>query len=712
MEQNPKKNPKGSEEREPHPPPYQRVPDPENQRNAVDHQNPENPTHPEGQPGGQPGHVRQPSSSANPLDGIIRPEFLRPAASHQQQTTNETSQNQPKPTAPATETDKLSSTNSDPKHHVSPPIPTPPLHPRTSSGGDAFPTTSSAFSAISPISDHSLSSSLYMYPVYPVPSFPDLDGVNEKELLTKKEIVEQQVQLTSLTLMDAEKRYHKDRTGDNADLCYEAAHKLHNAKHKLLAIKKRLLNIAHLKELQSSEIILPKLGPGRTITEAQHHAFKSFKSTEFSTAWDKLVSYGQTHNFSEENYKMALQFCIPDDQYETFRQYRHEPLQILIEKMMKLHGKQNKLQNYLQDLSNFSRQTYETIETCMGRLELLLSRTEVIVPEENRYARYSMLMREHLKKCVTAPAKKEIEKRQAKDLVQGIVTPYKHLLNEAIIAERLHSDELTHSTFVAVKNSRQDRHVRARSPYNLRSKTPESQRQNRIIKSHSPSRDRLTPKPPIHDADGDMIFRDKPIQQNPSPPHFAPHDLRHRATLFRSVSNPQDIVTLHNNDQKRQNSTENPLNEIQTETQSHPSPQHTHETRNESFHNNHGELSQQPPFVPKKSYHEPYQNYDRQRPHFRDRPQDFTSSNAPYDSNKPFLRPYQPFNQYQTRYNRQTIPPPTLIYNTGGRWSANPYRPYTQSYNQNRQQYNYRYQPYNNNRYKRDDDNTQDRQKN
>ena len=120
----------------------------------------------------------------------------------------------------------------------------------------------------------------------------------------------------------------------------------------------------------------------------------------FTQAWERLVDYGEANKYNENDYKQTLSLLLAPDVYQSYKVMKEKPLAEIIKQLSEIYGRGDTLEKDLQCIKSFGRRKDETISACIGRLKLLLTKTESIIPIADRIGRMNTTLRGGVKnKC-------------------------------------------------------------------------------------------------------------------------------------------------------------------------------------------------------------------------------------------------------------------------------------------------------------------------
>ena len=105
----------------------------------------------------------------------------------------------------------------------------------------------------------------------------------------------------------------------------------------------------------------------------------------FNHMWSKLCAFGESNFYNEEEYKMALQFILEGDAYDTFRQMMEDErsLEYIINHYAQIYGKKRSAAKDNLALDQFVRKKNEPIDICMHRALIPIDRLQHIYSKEH-----------------------------------------------------------------------------------------------------------------------------------------------------------------------------------------------------------------------------------------------------------------------------------------------------------------------------------------
>ena len=135
------------------------------------------------------------------------------------------------------------------------------------------------------------------------------------------------------------------------------------------------------------------------------------KESDFHTVWNCLVSYGQAHYFSEEEYKWALFYVLKGEAKETLTELKKDRKSL--EEILKYFGavyvKKRSVNSDKEAVEKFARHQNEELESCMQRAEIVIDRLKVLHSNDNWPEVKAQLKRKILMKNVSDETRKHIQ---------------------------------------------------------------------------------------------------------------------------------------------------------------------------------------------------------------------------------------------------------------------------------------------------------------
>ena len=106
--------------------------------------------------------------------------------------------------------------------------------------------------------------------------------------------------------------------------------------------------------------------------------------TDFSHMWSKLIGYGQSNYFTEEEYKDALRYILLGDAYETFLSFEqtNQTFDYIIEYFGKVYTPKRTLNVHRQAVDNFVRFKDETLDIAMHRCLVAIDKLRILYNPE------------------------------------------------------------------------------------------------------------------------------------------------------------------------------------------------------------------------------------------------------------------------------------------------------------------------------------------
>ena len=97
----------------------------------------------------------------------------------------------------------------------------------------------------------------------------------------------------------------------------------------------------------------------------------------FAQFYRKLRNFGERKQFSEKNYKDAMELLLNGELYDAYESVRHQSLQIISQTLIDGYSKDESLGGWKAQLKGFNRPVGEQLARTMARLAQLLKKTEV-----------------------------------------------------------------------------------------------------------------------------------------------------------------------------------------------------------------------------------------------------------------------------------------------------------------------------------------------
>ena len=133
--------------------------------------------------------------------------------------------------------------------------------------------------------------------------------------------------------------------------------------------------------------------------------FSNNIETSLNEWWKKLSIFGFSNNFSEKAYKFSINILTTKEAFDVYYHYKDEPLETILRNFVLMFGPIKGLSDYQNDLQNFERREKENIKACMARLDMLLEKTQVNIPENDRELSKKILKEQYLLKLAHPNAK-------------------------------------------------------------------------------------------------------------------------------------------------------------------------------------------------------------------------------------------------------------------------------------------------------------------
>ena len=158
-------------------------------------------------------------------------------------------------------------------------------------------------------------------------------------------------------------------------------------------------------------------------------------ASNFVQTFRKLSSYGQARNFNEENYKQALDILLSGAIYDTYHGIRSLPLAEVVQKLTDQFVSDQSIATYQKQLRNFQRESNESLQVTMARLDTLLNKTQTVFPVEHRETRRVLELTSAVQKLCSSGAQTKLAELQSDANAEGLTLPYSKLLQRAIAYE-------------------------------------------------------------------------------------------------------------------------------------------------------------------------------------------------------------------------------------------------------------------------------------
>lgn len=205
-------------------------------------------------------------------------------------------------------------------------------------------------------------------------------------------------------------------------------------------------NIESVRQVYKNQVKMPEDSKIPLQKEVHHknlqHLQDSFKpgsTFDFSTAWERLVDFGSPLKYGHREYKIALGMLLQGDPYNSYRAMKMEPLPDIIDALCEAYGAHNTLERDLEAIRRFQRKTGESLKAAIGRLKILLKKTEPIVPISDKIGRMNSTIDSAIKTSCSPAALKEIRKTEMETRTAGVILSPAKMLELADRIERAES---------------------------------------------------------------------------------------------------------------------------------------------------------------------------------------------------------------------------------------------------------------------------------
>ena len=152
----------------------------------------------------------------------------------------------------------------------------------------------------------------------------------------------------------------------------------------------------------------------------------------------RLFQYGQNHDFSYNNYKIALSTCLQGKLYEEFIAMEEDEFPAIANWFYNVYNRPQELTDLEQKLRNFERKASEPIDVFMDRYIIPCKQADALMPEEHKhYSRDSNKLKV-LRAAMLEPARKEFLMWLRNQFDGGLSYTYEDSLNKCWYLERYH----------------------------------------------------------------------------------------------------------------------------------------------------------------------------------------------------------------------------------------------------------------------------------
>lgn len=154
----------------------------------------------------------------------------------------------------------------------------------------------------------------------------------------------------------------------------------------------------------------------------------------------KLFSIGISSRYTHQNYKDCLLALLQGDALSDFVSMKDEPLSNIVDFMLTVYYKKERLVDLEDKLENFQRLANEGLDSSMSRYLLLAKKVDSLYPVESRTLCKEQNKIKILFKLIQGTAKIELTKLRKTKLERGEHMSYELLFTHAISLERVYND--------------------------------------------------------------------------------------------------------------------------------------------------------------------------------------------------------------------------------------------------------------------------------
>ena len=163
---------------------------------------------------------------------------------------------------------------------------------------------------------------------------------------------------------------------------------------------------------------------------------------DFTQIWNKLTSYGNTHYFTEDDYKTALGYILEGDAYTSFESMvdDNNTLEYIIDYFAKVYGRKRSITKDKQAIDGFTRLRNEPLDICMHRSLIAIDRLQHLYSKEEWPAIRALFRKNILTQIISDDTKRHILLEEDDILEKtGLQVPIDKMIEMAKKYETLHN---------------------------------------------------------------------------------------------------------------------------------------------------------------------------------------------------------------------------------------------------------------------------------